>query len=155
MNGLKRTSAFDVAPRFFDSFLLKDLLNVPATTNNGTKALNHLPAVNVFVNEEGYTLEVVAPGLVKENFKISFENGLLIVSYQEENKTEENTENAEKGQYLLREFKSRAFSRSFTFPKGVIDEEKVAASYQDGILRLTLAKREEAKPKAPRQINVS
>jgi HSP20 family protein len=150
MNLKKRTTGFDVAPRFFDSFWMRDLIEAPAGVyKNEVK----LPAVNVQVNDEAYVVELVAPGLSKELFKVELENELLTISYKQENKQEEAA--ADKSKYLMKEFDSYSFSRSFTFPKGVIDEEKITASYTDGILRLHLAKREEVKPKAPRHISVA
>lgn len=150
MNLQKRTSGFDVAPRFFDSFWMRDLVEAPAHTfKNSVK----LPAVNVLVNDEAYLVELVAPGLNKEHFKVELENELLTISYKEEQKQQEDSATVQ-SRFLLKEFKSQSFSRSFTFPKGVINEEKISATYTDGILRLQIAKREEAKPKAPRNISV-
>ncbi|AHM58888.1 heat shock protein Hsp20 [Flammeovirgaceae bacterium 311] len=150
MNIQKRTTGFDVAPRFFDSLWMRDINNTPA---HALKNTAKLPAVNVLVNEEAYIVELLAPGLNKEQFNVELENEILTVSYKQEQKQQEESADGQ-SRYLLKEFNSYSFSRSFTFPKGVIDEEKISATYTDGILRLQLAKREEAKPKAPRNISV-
>lgn len=148
---MKRTSAFDVAPRFFDSFLLKDMFDVPtAAYQQNVK----FPAVNITVDEDAFVVELAAPGLKKENIKVELEKDVLTISYKEE-EINNHEENKAKPNFLKREFSNRSFSRSFTFPKGAIDEEKIGASYVDGILRLELAKQEAAKPKAPRQISIS
>ena len=98
-----------------------------------------------------FVVEVAAPGLKKENFQIALDKDVLSISHKEEN-----SEAApEETKYLKREFKTYSFSRSFTFPKGVIDEDKIEAQYVDGVLRLSIPKKEEAKPKAARQISIS
>lgn len=152
MTLITRNAAQDIAPRLFDSFFLKDLhANNAFNKRYASKGTPSVPAVNVSVNEDAFMVELVAPGLKKECFNIALENDLLTISYKEETKADED----QKKNYLLSEYATGSFSRSFTFPKGAIDEEKITASYVDGILRLELLKREEAKPKGPRQITVA
>jgi HSP20 family protein len=103
-------------------------------------AYNNIPAVNVKENEGSFQIEVAAPGLKKEDFKLSLhENRLTITAKQEENK-EEKTEN-----YTRQEFNYTSFQRTFTLPKNV-DGEKIEAAYTDGILHVGLPKKEELKP---------
>lgn len=156
MTMIKRNTAMDVAPRFFDSFLLKDLLMKDNFDSNVAGAATAgIPAVNISVNDEAFFVELVAPGLSKEFFKIALDKDELTISYQEESKSE-NSENNTQKQYLLREFgNARSFTRRFSFAKGAIDETNITATYTDGVLRLVLAKREEVKPKAPRQIEIA
>ena len=151
MNQTKHTSAFDVAPRFFDSFLLKDIFDVPAVAYQQNVKF---PAVNITANEEAFLVELAAPGLKKENIKVQLEKDVLTISYKEEEKNNQD-ENNPKSNFLMHEYSNRSFSRSFTFPKGAIDEDKIVAAYVDGILLLELGKQEAAKPKAPRQISIS
>ncbi|SDM34950.1 HSP20 family protein [Catalinimonas alkaloidigena] len=109
-----------------------------------------LPAVNVQEHAEAFTVEVAAPGLKKENFKINVNHELLTISSQFEDTKEEK----EEGKYTRREFNYSAFQRSFTLPKSV-DGEKIQAKYEDGVLRISLPKREEAKVKPNREIQIS
>jgi HSP20 family protein len=111
----------------------------PAKSFNNV-AYNNIPAVNVKENENAFQIEVAAPGLKKEDFKLSLhENRLTISAKQEENK-EEKTE-----KYSRQEFNYSSFQRTFTLPKNV-DGEKIDASYTDGILHVGLPKKEELKP---------
>jgi len=93
-------------------------------------------AINVVDNEKNYEVEVVAPGLKKEDFKVSIENGILSINGETETKKEEKEKN-----YVRKEYTASSFSRSFTLPDN-IDEESIVANYNDGILKLTINKTE-------------
>jgi len=95
-----------------------------------------MPAVNIIETQKGFELEVAAAGLAKEDYKIGLEGNVLTISSEARAKEESDRE------YLRREFVYGSFSRSFTLPKS-IDSEKISADYQDGILRVSLPKREE------------
>ena len=123
---------------FNHSFKLSDTM-FPAKSFNNV-AYNNLPAVNVKEVEDAFQIEVAAPGLKKENFKLSLhENRLTISAHQEDNK-EEKTE-----KFSRQEFNYSSFQRTFTLPKNV-DGEKIEASYTDGILHVGLPKKEELRP---------
>ncbi|NND31173.1 MAG: Hsp20/alpha crystallin family protein [Saprospiraceae bacterium] len=92
------------------------------------------PAVNIKDNDKDFEIEVAAPGLAKDDFEVTIENGILCVSSEKEEKTEEKTDN-----YTREEFNYSAFSRSFALPENV-DPESVDAKYKDGVLKLTLKK---------------
>ncbi|WP_149241289.1 Hsp20/alpha crystallin family protein [Dyadobacter sp. 32] len=133
------------APKNFNGFFGKDLLNelyTPAFSGS-------VPAVNVLEGTEGYKIEVAAPGLQKSDFKLNLEKNQLTISAQKEQKEEEVTE-----KYTRQEFKYNSFQRTFTLPNSV-DGEKIVASYADGILSVTLPKREEAKEKPAREIEIA
>ena len=108
-----------------------------------------VPTVNIIESDDNYRLEMAAPGLKKEDFKINVENDRLIVS--SEKKTEASDKNEK---YTRQEFSYSSFLRSFTLPE-VVNLEAINANYENGILSLTLPKKEEAKPKAPREIKIS
>ena len=110
-----------------------------------------LPAVNVKENDESFSLEVAAPGLKKEDFHVRVDNDILTISTESENKTEEKDE---KGNYTRREFSYRSFKRSFTLPESV-DGDNINAKYEDGVLYVSLPKREEAKVKPARMIEIA
>ena len=109
---------------------------------------NNVPSVNIMDNEKDYELELAVPGRKKEDFNIEVDVNVLTVS--SEIKTEK--EISEKN-YTRREFGSASFKRAFTLPE-TIDEEKIKASYEDGILKFTLPKRKEALPKPKRLIEL-
>ena len=106
-----------------------------------------LPAVNTSESADWYHVEMAAPGLKKEDFKITVDRNLLTISYQA---TEEST-NKEK-RYAKREFSFTSFVRSFSLPE-LADPNKIDATYENGILRVDIGKREEAKSMA-RQIEL-
>lgn len=103
---------------------------------------SYMPAVNFSEEKTQFNLELSAPGFVKEDFKIEFNKGILTISA--EHKTE--TETSERT-YSRKEFNYGSFSRSFNVPESV-DENAIDAKYENGILKLTLAKKEEAKKEA-------
>ena len=107
-----------------------------------------VPQVNIRESEYGYHLEMAAPGLSKEDFKISIENDVLTVSGEKKAETAEKND-----KYTRKEFSYQSFMRSFTLPD-VVDTEKIMARYENGIMNIDLPKKEEAKPKSPREIQI-
>jgi len=103
------------------------------------KLVSRTPAVNIAENDNGFEIELAVPGLKKEDFKINLDKNVLSVSA--EKKTEENAENKK---YSKHEFSYNSFVRSFTLPD-TADHSKIDADYTDGVLTLSVAKREEAK----------
>lgn len=98
--------------------------------------------VNIQETDKGYDLQVVAPGLKKEDIKVSVEKNVLSISYdhKEENKEQE-------AKWLRNEHRTRSFKRSFTL-NDKIDATRINARYADGILYLTLPKKEQAEQQA-------
>jgi HSP20 family protein len=98
-----------------------------------------VPAVNVTENKDNYMASLAAPGMKKNDFKIDVEGNMLTISSEkEENKEEKDA------RYTRKEYSYSSFSRSFTLPDEVM-KEKIEASYEDGVLKLTLPKNEQAK----------
>ncbi|HEX8313497.1 MAG TPA: Hsp20/alpha crystallin family protein [Segetibacter sp.] len=110
--------------------------------------LRQATPVNIRETEKEYLLDVVAPGLNKEDFKISLENNLLTVSVE---KREETVNEGEK--HIRREYGFQAFKRSFTLDEK-INADGISAQYVNGVLTLNLPKKEEVKP-ATKQISIS
>ncbi|HXL56214.1 MAG TPA: Hsp20/alpha crystallin family protein, partial [Chitinophagaceae bacterium] len=108
----------------------------------------NVPAVNIYETNDSYHLELAAPGLKKEDFKVSLEKGLLIISY--EKKTE--TENKDLKTHR-REFKVTSFKRSFAVDDK-INTDGIEAKYENGLLKLYLPKKEEVKS-SPKQIEIA
>ena len=137
--------AFRTLDSFFDNFLNE----LPAVQKR-TDA--NFPRVNISENEDAYELEFNAPGLKKDDFKITFDQSILTVSSEKkEEKKEENKENGRK--FLKREFTSQSFKRSFTLDDK-INADAIEAKYENGILTLTLPKVEEVKV-LPKEIAIS
>src|SRR5688572_407723 len=107
-----------------------------------------MPAVNVKENEKNYEIEVAAPGFTKKDFNISIENKLLTISAEEKEESEKKENN-----YTRKEFGYTSFSRSFNLPEN-ISEDNVQARYEDGILKLSLAKKDQAQAKPKKAINI-
>jgi len=124
--------------------IFKDLLGGTQYTQRAT------PPVNIKETNQFYSVELIAPGLKKEDFNIEIDNGLLTISHTVNT---EATEQAE-GKYTRKEFTQTSFKRAFTLPE-TINETDINAAYTDGVLKLTLPKKEEALPKAKRLIEIS
>jgi HSP20 family protein len=100
------------------------------------------PAVNITDKKNQYEVSVAAPGLKKNDFNIDVEDNMLTISCEREENKEEKDE-----RYTRKEYSYSSFSRSFTLPEEVI-KEKIEATYEDGVLRITLPKMEETKKAA-------
>ncbi|ASB49564.1 Hsp20/alpha crystallin family protein [Alkalitalea saponilacus] len=128
----------------FDDFFGGDFFNSPASSGRRS-----VPSVNVRETQDEYEIEVAAPGLNKDDFKVEVNNNVLTISCERD----ENKEESERG-YTRREFCYTGFRRSFAIPRNEVDESKIDAAYKDGILRIKLHKREEVKPKPARMIEI-
>jgi HSP20 family protein len=143
-------SFFPAIPSLFDDFFNMDWLDSSSATWKTTGAT--LPAANVKETNDAFTIEIAAPGMKKDNFKIESQNNVLTISAetihdQENGSGEEN--------YTRREFSYQSFQRSFSLPEDVVEGTKISAHYDNGILYITVPKREEVKVKPPRQISIS
>lgn len=132
-------------PLVFEDLLKTDWLG-------GTSAVNNTgfnsPAVNIKDNEEEFVLEVAAPGRARDSFNIELNNDRLIVSSADENEDKENIK------FTRKEFDYSVFKRIFRLPE-TIDNSKINASCKDGVLLITLPKKEEAKIQPKRFIEIS
>lgn len=113
---------------------------------NPTTTVNTLPAVNIVENENEFVLEMAAPGLKKSDFNIQLEQNKIIIK---SDVTEEQST-----QYNRREFNYQSFQRSFNVNTRLINQNEIKADYTDGLLKLTLPKREETK-ETSRMIEIS
>lgn len=132
-------------PDLFDEFFNSNLL--PNFVEEG--AWKSTPAVNIFENNEKFEIEVAAPGLEKEDFKIDLKNDHLVVYSEKKDKKEEK----EKGKVVRSEFKYSSFQRSFALPKEV-DVTNIKASHKNGVLTIELPKKTEYKENWSRQIEI-
>lgn len=127
---------------WFDPFLM----NTPRT--NTHHECGCAPATNISETDEHFLIEMAAPGRMKEDFDIKLEKEMLSIS------TEKKETDDEKASYNRREFSADAFSRTFIIPKSV-DVEKIVADYVNGVLSITLPKREDARVSLTRQISIN
>jgi HSP20 family protein len=139
-NNDKRNNA--LLPGFNDVF--ESIFNDTFFTD---RMVARVPAVNISESEENYHIELAAPGLSKQDFKINVDNNILNISVEHQS---ENTDNNRK--YTKREYSYSSFVRSFTLPE-LADHNQIEATYENGVLKIDLAKKEEAKNMS-RQIEI-
>lgn len=155
MEGLAMTIArlsdnlYPSFPSFLNRFFEGDLMDW--SRSNFADTNTTLPAVNIRENKDEFMIDVAAPGMKKEQINVDYENGRLTISSEKK----EEKKDQSKDTYTRREFSYMSFQRSFTIPENLVDGEKIKASYNEGILHIILPKREEIKPKPPRQIKIS
>lgn len=135
LNPAKKTSS--VNPWFADVF--ESVFNEPVLTD---RLVSRVPAVNISETDNDFQVELAVPGLKKEDFKINVDKNVLSVSAE---KKDGQTEEDKK--YSKREYSYTSFVRSFTLPD-TIDHANISAAYHDGILKLSVAKKEDAKVQA-------
>ena len=106
------------------------------------------PPANVIESKFDFRIEIAAPGFVKSDFKIDLDKNLLTISLNKD--IDENTEE----KYNLKEFDLNSFTRSFRV-SDKINTEKINAIYKNGVLQITVQKKEEAIEKPAREIKIS
>jgi HSP20 family protein len=145
---VKRNSSLPTLNTFFDDFFTKDVFDW-SDKNFATMGSN-LPSVNLKETDDKLEVDLAAPGMKKEDFKVEIDNNMLIISSEKEESKEESRK---KDNYLRKEFSYQSFYRSFYLPE-YIDESKVEASYKDGILHIAIAKKENGKKKIHKTIAI-
>ena len=108
----------------------------------------NLPAVNIAEGETEFVLELAIPGKKKADFNVELDNDVLTISMESQEEHEE-----KKPEFTRREFHYASFKRAFTLPESV-NQDGIEADYKDGILKFVLPKKEEARPKAKRLIEI-
>jgi len=132
---------------FFDN-IVNELMNTSIQNIVNNQPVNQRPAVNVVETADAFRLEMAIPGLSKKDIEINVEKEMLTISAKKEVATKEGSK------HLRTEFNFNEFERSFQL-SDKIDKANIAAAFKNGILILTLAKKEEAKELAPRKITIS
>jgi HSP20 family protein len=136
-------------PTFFDDFFNRDIFNWGLSNFSNTDTT--IPAANIKETPENYLVEVAAPGMTKNDFKIELEGNVLTISSEKS----DHSETKEDEKYTRKEFSYQSFQRIFNLAKDVVDAEKIEAKYENGLLHLLIPKKEEAKQKGPRLIKIS
>ncbi|MDD2419531.1 MAG: Hsp20/alpha crystallin family protein [Bacteroidales bacterium] len=147
MTLIRRNETFPMWANIFNDIFNHDWNDM--LLRNYSQTNTTLPSVNVKENPDEYEVEMAAPGMDKGDFKVEVNQGILTIS--SEKKIE--NEDQDKGNYTRREFSYQSFCRSFSLPISV-DSEKIYAKYENGLLKVVIPKREEAKPKPIRMIDI-
>ncbi|MGQ1785543.1 MULTISPECIES: Hsp20/alpha crystallin family protein [unclassified Saccharicrinis] len=140
---------FPSFPSIFDRFIENDLMDWNSANYSSTRTT--VPAVNVTENDNEFIIEVAAPGMNKNDFKVNYDNGRLTISSEHKDEKEEKR----RGKVTRQEYSYQAFQRSFTVAENTVNVDKIKANYKDGILHITLPKRDEVKPKPAKMIAIS
>lgn len=142
----KTETQFPTFKNLIESFFESDFLTPGGTL--GRFIGSTIPSANIKESEDRFEIELGLPGAKKENIKIDLEDDVLTISSEtKEEKSEE------KDNYTRREFNYSSFSRSFTLPD-IVDAEKISAEYKDGILNITIPKKESVIKKSQRRIEI-
>ncbi|MFN3665115.1 MAG: Hsp20/alpha crystallin family protein [Sediminibacterium sp.] len=131
----------------FASLFDELLNNFPSTWGKDANLAYATVPVNIHETADGYHLELNAPGRNKEDFKVNVENGLLTISYEKKETTEDKTYKT-----IRREFNFRSFKRSFNLDEK-INADAIQARYENGVLKVFLPKKEEVKL-SPKEISI-
>lgn len=127
--------------------LLRDVMPESYRPVNQRQTRLDRPALNIRESTGGWEIELAVPGWRKEEFKINFEDSKLLISGQPEKPAE-----IRRNDYLQREFQPSAFARSLRLPAEEVDDNKISARYENGILYVSVARRKDKPGK--RQIEV-
>lgn len=145
MTLLTRPSLLPSTSTFFNDFF--DDMRFPSLNlGNGFK---NVPSANIIETDKAFNIELAAPGMKKNDFEITVDNGQLTISSEKEEEKEEKDEN-----YTRHEFSYNSFSRSFLLPDWV-DADKIKAKYEEGILTLAIPKKPEATKTHKKAIAIS
>jgi len=130
----------------FLNHLFNDVFNLNINDFVGADWAQTNPAVNIFELNDGYVMEVAAPGLAKEDFTVNIEKNMISIS------AEKATPETDK-KVKRREFNFSSFKRKFTLPE-TVNTQAITAKHENGVLSLTLPKKEEAKDASPRTVEI-
>lgn len=137
-------SPINSVPSLMERFFDDDFMNW------GMGKGSTVPDVNVRDTKDDYIIEVAAPGMNKEDFEINYEKEQLYINVSKKEDKKDEEEN-----YLRREYNYQSFQRSFHVPERLVDADNIKAKYENGILYITVPKKEEFKPKPAKKIKIS
>jgi len=113
-----------------------------------TRWLARVPAANVKEKDDAFYIDLAVPSMQKEDFQVNVENHTLVISSEKKEESKE-----EKDEYTRQEFSYRSFRRSFALPESVKADD-IQAKYEDGVLKLIIPKKEEAKQAPRKEISI-
>lgn len=139
-------------PSLLDDFFNDDFMGLPVSRQFAT------PAVNIRETDKNYDIQVAAPGMTKEDFKLSInENNELVIALEKKGERQEDNKGGKKephGTWLRREFSYASYSQSFVIPEDV-EADKISARMENGVLNIDLPKKEvQNETPATRQITI-
>ena len=140
MNVVKRNTV--PFPSIIDEFLKPDWLGGMQTMQAT------IPAVNIKESTKSFLIELAAPGKSKEDFNVEIDHNMITISSETKQETE-----IQEGKYTRKEFNYSSFRRVFTLPE-TVNTDSIHASYENGVLKIDLPKKEEALPKPKRLIEI-
>ncbi len=146
MSTLVKSNGLASGTPLFDDFATRNFFDWSNWTNHTNTTV---PKVNIVESNDDFTVEMAVPGMKKDDFHVELDNDMLTISSQVQHE-----QNNEGKNYTHKEFSYHSFKRSFYLPN-TVEADKIEASYQDGLLRLVVPKKEEAKKKPARQIAIS
>ena len=141
---------FPTLPRLWgDDFYTKDFLNwgLSNYSSSGTS----IPTVNIRERKDSFEVEMAAPGMSKNDFSIELDGNTLTISAE---RNEEREEKRDQEKFICREYSYQSFQRNFNLPKDVVDIDKIKAHYENGVLQLSVPKKEAAKQKHTKMISI-
>jgi len=147
MSLIKRNENYPAWSNLFNDFFNRDWLDW--TTRNFSDTNTTLPSVNILEGTDNYEVDMAAPGLEKKDLKIELNHGVLTIS--SEKKVENETKKGQ--QFTRREYSYQSFNRSFTLPD-TVESEKISAKYENGVLKVVIPKKDVAKTKSLKTIEI-
>lgn len=147
MTLIRRESNAPVWSNFFNEVFNRDWYDW--NHQNYSQTNTTIPSVNIKEDSDGFEVEMAVPGFKKEDFKIELNNSLLTIKSEKQEEKECKDDQC----YTRREFSYQSFSRSFSLPV-TVESDKINAQYDNGILKITLPKRDEHKPRPTRRIDI-
>lgn len=148
MTLVKRNSNLSNLSHHFDDPIVKNFFNY--RINNLSNLGSSSPMANIIDTDSAFEIYLAAPGMTKKDFQIELDNEILKVSVEQD--PERNK--VIKGNYIRREYNYQSFQRSFHLSKEIVDGSKIEANYKNGILKIIIPKKEEAKTFPPRSIQI-
>lgn len=145
MSNLVKRNLFWPSSSSVDDFLNENFFKWPGMNNENFS----VPRVNIMETDEDFQVELAAPGMKREDFNIELDNNNLVIWSETSNSNE-----SKESDYARREFSYESFRRSFFLPN-TVDADQIEAKYQDGLLKLVIPKKEEAKRKPAKRIEIS
>lgn len=145
---IKRNDSTPVFSNLFGDFFDKAFSDWTSTNFSLTNTT--LPAVNIKESKDDFLVSMAIPGMSKKDFKIDLNNNVLTISSEKKEEKKDEEVN-----FTRQEYSYQSFSRSFTLPKDVVNDEKISAKYENGELKVLIPKKEEAKPKKTKLISIN
>jgi len=147
MSLIRKSENYPAWSNFFNDFFNRDWIDW--TTRNFSDTNTTLPSVNVLESDDSYEVDMAAPGFEKKDFRIELNHGVLTIS--SEKKVENETKKGQ--QFTRREYSYQSFNRSFALPD-TAESDKISARYENGILKVVIPKKENAKAKTVKHIDI-